>query len=75
MADRIEHGTTPRGRKQRLVKLTEEQVRQIRALAKQMARPLSGKITPNPYDIARQFGVSPPTIYGIINRKTWAWLD
>ena len=64
MADMIRDGTSLRGVKNPKVKLTEEQVRQIRARAGETQRLL-----------AEEYGVKPHTISQIINRTTWSWLD
>jgi hypothetical protein len=62
-ADMIRDGTSTRGIKHPSVKLTEEQVRQIRARA-----------TENQTELAKEFGVNPCTISHIILRRTWNWL-
>ena len=53
--------TLRRGENNRLAKLTTEQVRQIRAIGSTMSLPA----------LARQFGVTKQTIWGIVHRKTW----
>jgi len=63
-ADKIAHGTTLRGSKNHKALLTEEQVREIRALR----GVVKGK------DLAQRFSVSPVTITNIQKRTTWAWL-
>jgi hypothetical protein len=63
-ADMIRDGTSQRGTKQHNVKLTEEQVRQIRVRADENQRLL-----------AEEYGVGQTTISAIINRKNWAWLE
>ena len=62
-ADMIRDGTSTRGIKNPSAKLTEEQVRQIRARA-----------TENQRELAKEFGVIPQTISRIILRKRWNWL-
>lgn len=52
-----------RGESHPRARLTEDQVRQIRALYK----PVRGSQTA----LARQFGVSPKLIYNIVKRTTW----
>lgn len=61
--DRRDHGTL-RGERVHLAKLTEEQVRYIRAQR--------GKRSAS--DIAEQFGVSGPSISSIWHRRSWAWV-
>lgn len=63
-ADMIRDGTSQRGTKCHMAKLTEEQVRQIRVRADE-SRAL----------LAEEYSVSRRTISDIINRKSWAWLD
>ena len=62
-ADRIRDGTSSRGIKNGSVKLTEEHVKHIRARA-----------TESGVELAKEFGVSPPSISRIILRKSWKWL-
>ena len=62
-ADKIRDGTTNRGIKHPMVKLTEEQVREIRARA-----------TESQTLLAEEYGVSNRAISQIITRKRWAWL-
>lgn len=65
MADKIFHGTSTRGEKHNMVKLTEAQVREIISLkGKEVQR-----------DIASRFGVSRAAISCIHRGKSWAWLD
>lgn len=67
-ADRVTHGTTSRGEKSSSVKLTSEQVKEIReAIGSRNERGLRS-------EIARKFGVNRSTITRIINRTDWAWL-
>jgi len=63
-ADRVRDGTSNRGIRQHLAKLTEEQVRQIRVRADENQRLLG-----------EEYGVSKATIWDIIRRKSWAWLE
>jgi hypothetical protein len=63
-ADRLRHGTHSRGTKNGRVKLTEENVRSIRAFAGTMRQ----------CDIGERFGVSQQVVSSIINRKGWSWL-
>lgn len=64
MADRIAHGTANRGERQGSSKLTAAEVVQIRRLA--------GSVSGT--KLAAQFGVSCPTISGIVKGTRWAWL-
>jgi len=61
-ADMIRDGTSAKGVKNPSCKLTEEQVRQIRASTE------SGAF------LAKKFGVSQPTICNIRAGKRWSWL-
>lgn len=63
-ADKILHGTSNRGERNPVAKMTESQILQIIAL--------KGSATQR--EIADRFGVHPSTIGGIHNRKSWAWL-
>ena len=65
-ADKIDHGTAQRGKKNGNVRLTEAQAR----VAKD--RLLLGETAPK---IARDYGVSRATIYNIKYGTTWGWLD
>ncbi|RWI33392.1 MAG: hypothetical protein EOR13_17715 [Mesorhizobium sp.] len=64
-ADQLTHGTRARGAAHYAAKLTEDDVREIRALV--------GKASWR--EIARRFGVSSRTIRVIHARKNWTWLD
>ena len=64
LMDRIKHGTDNRGEKHPLAKLTEENVREIRASA--------GHIRHG--DMAAKYEVTQATIRDIRRRKTWGWL-
>lgn len=63
-ADRLQHGTLLRGTKNNQVTLSEEQVRQIRALEGQESQRKT----------AARFGVTQGTISNIRRGKTWGWL-
>jgi hypothetical protein len=63
-ADRVRHGTTCRGERCALAKLTEKQVLDIRSLAKSVQLK----------DIAKHYGVDPSTIGQIVKRRRWAHL-
>lgn len=63
-ADKIGHGTAPRGENNYNSKLTEEDVRVIRS-----SKGVSQR------ELARRFGVSFSQISDIIARKRWGWLD
>jgi hypothetical protein len=60
---------SPRGAATSLTPLTDEDVRLIRSLYLAGSREFGG------HALARRFGVSQPTIWNIVNRVTWAWLD
>ena len=64
-ADRVKHGTTNRGQRQWQAKLTEADVREIRAL-----RGLESQAS-----IARRYRLDQSTVSNIMRRKNWAWLD
>lgn len=64
-ADKLVHGTHSRGSRNYRTHLTEDDVRQIRAL--------KGVVLQR--EIAISFGVSLTTVSLIHCRKTWAWLD
>jgi hypothetical protein len=64
MNDRIADETIARGIKIITSKLTEEQVRAIRANPENKTKTT----------LAEQFGVTSQSIRDIISRKTWAWL-
>lgn len=61
-ADKVRHGTDPRGTRNPMAKLTWQQVREIRALAS------TGTMQRR---IARQFHVSPMTISRIVRGESW----
>jgi hypothetical protein len=62
MTDKVRHGRQPRGEESRQAKITEEDVRKIRALASEGI---------SVYVIARRFGVNPATTYSILMGKIW----
>ncbi len=64
-ADKLLHGTAQRGEKHPRVKLTEEQVKEIRSLAGQLAHK----------QIAERYRITSGTVSNIINRHTWSWLE
>lgn len=64
-ADRTTHGTEVRGVDTPSAKLTEDDVRRIRALRGKMFQ----------RDIAKLFGVTQGNVGYIQRRATWAWLD
>lgn len=63
-ADRLAHGTHNRGTRQWMCRLTEDKVREIRALEGRMKSTQAGEA----------FGVTPRQIRAIWQRKAWAWL-
>lgn len=64
-ADKLRDDTHIRGERQYGSIFTEEQVLQIRELAKTVSTKL----------LAARFGCSEGAIYGISSRRTWAWLE
>ena len=64
-ADKLLHGTRPMGEKVAKSKLTEQDVREIRALEGTMT--LKG--------IAKLYGVGFQQVSNIIRRKNWSWLE
>ena len=64
-ADKIRHGTKNWGSINGMSKLTEQDVKRIRALKGALSK----------HQIAEQFGVSPHTIYEIQTGRKWSWLD
>lgn len=64
-ADKLLHGTRMRGGKCHAAKLTEQDVRSIRAMR--------GKATQA--QIGAMFGISQPLVSAVQIRKSWAWLD
>ena len=64
-ADRVEHGTTNRGERYGLSKLTEADVRYIRSV---------NGIIPQK-ETAEKLGVDQITVSDIVRRKRWGWLD
>ncbi len=67
MRDCLKHGTHNRGEKQGLHKLTESQVKAIRAAY------AAGGVSQ--YALASQYSVHVMNINLIVNRKSWAWLE
>lgn len=63
--DRVRHGTSNRGERQGQSKLTEADVKAIRALLADGVPPMR---------IGSRFGVSDAAIYKIRNGENWAWL-
>jgi hypothetical protein len=63
-ADSIRHGTICRGERHGASRLTAESVRQIKSLTKESTQA----------SIARKFGVSASTVYGVVHGLTWAYL-
>lgn len=62
--DKFSHGTTNRGDRHGMSKLTADQVTAIRSLR-------SSRSTA---ELSRQFGVTQKTINGILAGRSWAWL-
>lgn len=67
-ADMIEHGTMNYGPRNGSVKLTEDDVREIRRLWSAGAERWTQR------GLSGQFGVKQSTISGIVNRRSWTWL-
>ena len=63
--DRVNHGTTNRGERHGMNKLTEEEVHSIRAL---LDRGMSQT------SISRRFGITQSAVSNINTSKTWGWL-
>lgn len=68
--DREVHGTVNRGTRNGSAKLTEDQVREIRAIYD--SRPPRSKGTA---ELGAQFGVHPSIISAVGLRRKWAWLQ
>jgi hypothetical protein len=65
-ADKLRHGTRPRGARHHQAKLTEGDVREIRRLR------LCGLTF---QEIGRRFGITRTTACEIFHRRTWSWLE
>lgn len=63
--DRIDHGTSNRGEQHARHKLTAQEVREIRRIGRRQSA----------HSMAQRLGVTTSTIYDILRRKSWAWLD
>jgi DNA-binding NarL/FixJ family response regulator len=63
--DKFSHSTSARGERQWMAKLTEADVRAIRALAGTMSQ----------REIAARFDLCQRSISGIVQRQTWGWLS
>lgn len=64
-ADKLRHGTEQRGERHGQAKLTEPEVRAIRALKGTMLQK----------EIAGQFGIDPAYVGQIQRRECWGWLE
>ncbi len=64
-ADRVAHGTSNRGERQWMAKLTPSRVIEIRQLA-------SSKLPQR--EIAKRFGIEQSWVSRIVTRNSWAWL-
>lgn len=75
MADVVAMGRSTRGARCGHAKLTEEQVREIRALAASVENEprLGRKYTRK--SLAEQYGVTAMVISGIVNGKQWTWVE
>lgn len=67
-ADTVAHGTSQRGTRHVLAKLTEEQVREIRRTYTP-GHPVYGGTA-----LAKKFGVYKTLITKVVKRRAWAWL-
>lgn len=66
MLDKVRDGTSSRGTSHGQARLTEELVRDIRR------RYAAGE----PYrKLAAELGIGESTVYHVVNRTSWAWLD
>jgi len=65
-ADQVLHGTSIRGERQGHAKLTAEKVRQIREMAKRGTRYKH---------ISETYAVAFQTVFDIVHRRTWKWLE
>lgn len=63
-ADRVEHGTHNRGKRQWMCRLNEAQVTEIRSR--------NGRQTSA--EVAAEFAISARHVRGIWSRRTWAWM-
>lgn len=63
--DMIEHGRSTRGEKALNAKLTEDDVRAIRAMVESTTQ----------QEVAEKFGVHIMTINDIVHRRSWGWLE
>lgn len=63
--DKIEHGTSLRGSKHNMAKLTDEDVAEIRRLR------ASGW---KQEQLAQKFGIKQPTVSNILSGRSWGWL-
>ena len=65
--DRVAHGTSNRGGRHGMAKLSDDQARQIKRLTSKGCR--------TQQSIADAFGVSRATVSDIANGRRWAWLE
>lgn len=63
--DRVAHGTSNRGERQWMAKLTEEKVREIRLLARVMSA----------RRVARMFGITHSHVQDIVAGRRWRHID
>jgi len=64
-ADKLSHGTVVRGEEHYAAKLTESEIKKIRALSKMLPQT----------EIAARFGVRPSCINKIVHRQSWRHID
>lgn len=67
VADKVRKGRQPRGSDIGTSKLTEDKVRRMRKL-------YETKLCTTK-ELARLFGVRQPSVWKIVNRESWEWLD
>jgi hypothetical protein len=77
-ADRLVHGTHNRGERHSMHRLTEDQVRQIRARYREWQEHTGRPGNPwrtNAAELAAEFGVTRTTITSIYKGRTWSHVD
>lgn len=63
-ADKLKHGTNPKGERNPMAKLTEQIVSEMREKRAKFGTPF--------YRIAEQYGVSTMTAYRAVNKQSWS---
>ncbi len=64
--DRVIHGTSNRGTRHGMAKLTENEIREIRRRCRRGETQRS---------VGADYGINQQSVSEIVNRKTWGWLD